>query len=274
MAYFFPADGNPFAHPADYVDFGSKFVCGPTCCTVVPSAPAHGVGVYGGEFAPNYGWAGAGNVRRGPACNPIGWAEVGFLVSTPLNVDCARGRRPRWSGDAPPSPLRRRATARRPWRAANAANQLRRGNATQSPRPNRWRPRGEFVRENDDHGDKWHSGGDDDCDCFDSDERRGRRGCHDPSLLSVACRVRRYRLYARPAYGWCGSYDVHQWQYAATDETVPKCDAIFIVLNDNPRARGRGRGLSWQPLESGDLVFVPGEPDAFRVHLYSDDFVY
>lgn len=94
------------------------------------------------------------------------------------------------------------------------------------------------------------------------------------ALLSVGCRVRRYRLYARPAYGWCGSFDVHQYQYAVTDETVPRCDAIFIVLRDDPRADAKRYGVPYQPLQTDELVVVPGEPTLFRVRLYADDHVY
>jgi hypothetical protein len=56
-----------------------------------------------------------------------------------------------------------------------------------------------------------------------------------------------------------------------TEEGVPRCDAILIVLRDNPRVHGP-RSLVWQELHTGDIVHVPGEPGPFRVHLYADDY--
>ena len=103
---------------------------------------------------------------------------------------------------------------------------------------------------------------------------RHRRRRPPPCVETVTCRVRRYRLYARPAYGWCRGFNTDQWQYAVTEEGVP--NAVFIVLNDDPRAgagRRRCRAV-WQQLHSGDLIRIPGEPGPFVVHLYADDYSY
>lgn len=238
--------------------YDSRFVCGSTCCTVAPSAPANGVGVYD-RFVP-YGGAvetyyGTQSVLGGAAgCaydasgqrGPAGWAEVGYVVSArhrrKRNEHIGKRKRPASRGRRALRPGRRPVS-----RTAPVAS---------------FTPRADFQRfaEND---------------C--SDARRGGFDFEDDftdnesELLAVDCRARRYRLYTRPAHGWCGSYDVHQWQYAVTEEGVPRCDAILLVLRDNPRV-SNPRSLVWQELHTGDLVHVPGEPGAFRVHLYADDY--
>ena len=253
MSYYFDQYKYPYAGPESFADCGSRFVCGPTCCTVLPSAPAHGVGLYDrfAPAAPACGpalWPGAA-----PGCaydargsrGPAGWAEVGYIVSV-------RGKR-------------HRAEERR--EHGNWHRKGRRSAAKNGKRPvSRSAPVASFIPRKD----FAKYGANDDCGT-ESDFFRDQDDFYEDGALAVDCRARRYRLYARPAYGWCGSYDVHQWQYAVTEEGVPRCDAILIVLRDNPRVHGP-RSLVWQELHTGDIVHVPGEPGPFRVHLYADDY--
>ena len=269
----YPAAPWAFATPNSLVDCGSKFVCNSTCCTVRPTAPAFGVGVFQASpllplpsassltVYPGSGGPACGGISYDSACDgysaanrgPVGRAEVGWLEST---------NRPRALSDA----RHRRAWRRRQQAAANTTvdsptrSRRQRRNAA---RPASWKPRRHYC-DDECANEPWHSA--DDGEFFEQD---------DGSLpLTIGCRVRRYRLYARPAFGWCGSFDVHQYQYAITDESIPRCDAIFIVLRDDPRANAKRYGVPYQPLQSGELVVVPGEPTLFRVRLYADDRVY
>jgi len=267
----YPAAPWAFATPESFYDCGSKFVCNSTCCTVRPTAPAHGIGVYaptpygfgaspacsgvayGGSCAPCDGYTAS---NRGPA----GWAEVGWLESVNVPRPARRGsRRQRHRRRQVAEPVGPNG------RGGGRGRQGRRSSIGSTRRQRDWTPRAQYRQRDDLFADKFDDDYDNDDFYYDD---------HDDALLSVGCRVRRYRLYARPAYGWCGSFDVHQFQYAVTDETVPRCDAIFIVLRDDPRADAKRYGVPYQPLQTGELVVVPGEPTLFRVRLYADDRVY
>jgi hypothetical protein len=97
---------------------------------------------------------------------------------------------------------------------------------------------------------------------------------------SVECKTRRYRLYARPAYGWRGSCDSTHLQYAVKEESISRHDAIFVVLPDDPRQCERNYhdrahrfgAQRFQPLESYEHIWVPGECSPFTVHLYADEW--
>lgn len=272
-----PRDFSLYSAPADFVDYGSKFVCGASCCTVAPTAPAHGIGIYSGlgvglgappcnGFLPDdgfYGGACGVGARRGPA----GWTELGWVGSV------QRPRREHWSDHYTERLCDHdtcnatRGTKRNRVNSSGSGNNGRERQQQQRSGSN-WTPRRQY-REREDRPDFEESVRE----RFDYDGEDDYDRC--AGGLQVQCRVRRYRLYARPFFGWCRGYDANQWQYAVVEEGVPRCDAIFIVLPDNPRFARRGdgyrRSYGRQELESGELIRIPGEPGPFRVHLYADD---
>lgn len=252
-------DYSRYSAPESFIDHGSKFVCGSNYCGVVPSAPSYGAGVYSGHYgggpppcngvlADNFacGALSYASDRHGPA----GWVELG------------------WVGSIDRSEVRNDHFNHRHSRLHPRAKQMNRKTDC------KWTPRSQY-RKNDgkrcESDDDLESGSD--CACCERYESHHNR--HESGRLEVQCRVRRYRLYARPYYGWCRGYDAHQWQYAVVEEGMPRCDAIFIVLRDNPRAGrydgGYSRSFARQELQSGDVIRIPGEPSLFRVHLYADD---
>lgn len=283
MMSYCPRDFSLYAAPADFVDYGSKFVCGSSCCTVAPTAPAHGLGIYSGlpfgvgappcnGFLPEESYADCCAVRRGPA----GWTELGWVGSVQPKTE--RRRRLPWSEQAHEHRCNHDTCNATRGTKRNRVNRIRpSGSAGSGGGGSKWTPRRQYRdaerRLNDDYDEDW------DAEYTSDDDDQYRRGCYGGGGgggLQVQCRVRRYRLYARPFFGWCRGYDANQWQYAVVEEGVPRCDAIFIVLPDDPRFGRRGDGYrrtygGRQRLESGELIRVPGEPGPFRVHLYADD---
>lgn len=319
MAYCPPSEYYPYAQPSDFIDYGSKFVCGKTCCTIAPTAPTFGLGLFGSPcspysspspcsypspcsassacpFPPNpYGpyyppAPCSPYFGSGPACSglmdsfvgpgfdscrrgPQGWVEVGWVSAENLPPHKKR-KRPEYptfcfprSESAFSSPSSSCHGSDDEGGKKKRKSQKGKGQSgTKKQRGIQTRQASYFMEEGDD--------------CFDDGEEEyyggEGRACGGPV---VQCRVRRYRLYARPFYGWCRGFDAFQWQYAVVEEGIPKCDAILIVLHDNPRffsnkyggGGGSGGSLARQQLQGGDLVRVPGEHCPFRVHLYADE---
>lgn len=258
MSCYFNFRQYPYAETASFFDFSNRFTCGPTCCTVTPTAPANGVGVFDRPCASAVQpWQLPASCAWNDQYNrgPIGWAEVGYVVSNVDRCDDRADSRPSFE-DWQPNHRRRNRNGRRSV-ARSAVKQT-------------------FVPRQD-HLDKSRFCCKEDENCKSDADNCGACDNRRCSPLAVECRVRRYRLYARPAHGWCGSYNVSQWQYAVTEEGVDRCNAILIVLRDDRRHHGhRGnpynpQSLVWQELQTGDVVHVPGELCSFRVHLYADD---
>jgi hypothetical protein len=244
----------PIGFDAVRFDRGGPFVCGSTVCTIrPPQQPLPMIieqpGLYVNPFAATF-----------ETCNVVDqWRLIGYCVA--LQPICA---------DVVQPIIIEQQCDDKPCQAACNQGRCRKN------RGNEWTPRSSYSgidyfndhHHHDQHHHKHHN--------HENYRHTCRGGCEQVQIVQAIpqqqCRTRRYRLYARRST--CSS----GWQYAVTEEGVQ--NAIVILLAPDPRACSsardgyRCRRTCQEELQSGDTIFIPGEPTMFVVHAYNDDWRY